>query len=77
MTVTLSNLKPDEGETVTIALRGEEIHGAEGRILTGKMDQYNDFDNAPLQAEAFRDFEVKNGELHVQLPPCSVAEIRL
>ena len=77
VTVTLTNLDPDRGEEVVIDLRGEEIVKAEGRILTGKMDAYNDFGNAPLKTETFTDFAVKDGKLHVKMPACAVAEIRL
>ena len=77
ITVTMTNLDPDREEEVVVSLKDETVQGAEGRILTGRMDAFNDFGNAPLKAEAFTGFEVRNGELHVTLPPCSVAEIRL
>ena len=77
MTVTLSNLKPEEGEEVILQLRDESVKAAEGRILSGRMDQYNDFGRSELQVEAFSGFEAAGGELHIQMPPCSVAEIRL
>ena len=77
VTVTLTNLDPDRGEEVVIDLRGEEIVKAEGRILTGKMDAYNDFGNTPLKTETFTDFAVKDGKLYVKMPACAVAEIRL
>ncbi len=77
ITVTLSNLHPEKDEEVVIRLRDEAIEKAEGRILTGKMDQFNDFGNALLKVEAFSDFEVKDGHLVVRMPACSVAEIRL
>ena len=77
VTLTVSNLNPEKGEEVTVLLRDEQIGGAEGRILAGRMDQFNDFDSAPLKAEAFTDFRVENGVLKVKMPACSVAEIRL
>ncbi len=76
LTVTLSNLNPEKGEEVLISLQ-EDASGAEGRILQGKMDAYNDFDNAPLKTETFSDFELCGKDLCVRMPACSVAEIRL
>ena len=77
ITLTMTNLDPDREETVTVSLRDEAVPDAKGRILTGRMDAYNDFGNAPLKTEEFSGFEIRNGELQVTLPPCSVAEIRL
>ena len=57
--------------------KGEAISGADGRILTGKMDEYNDFGRETLAAEAFTDFEAKGGSLVIRMPACAVAEIRL
>ncbi len=77
ITVTLSNIDPEKGREVVIDLRDEAVTRAEGRILTGKMDAYNDFGNDPLKAEPFTDFAVRDGKLYVQMPACAVAEIRL
>ena len=78
ITVTLTNLNPDAGEEVVISLRDEQVKKAAGRILTGKMDAFNDFGKKPaVKVKKFTDFEVKDGELHVRMPACAVAEIRL
>ena len=77
VTLTLSNLKADGEEEVVIQLKDQEITGAEGRILTGRMDQYNDFDRAELKIVPFTDFRTENGKLKVRMPACSVAEIRI
>ena len=77
ITVTVTHLDPEREEDVVISLRDEAVTQAEGRILTGKMDAYNDFGSAPLKTEPFSDFEIRNGELHVKMPPCAVVEIRL
>ena len=77
VTLTLSNLKADGEEEVIIQLKDQEITGAEGRILTGRMDQYNDFDRAELKIVPFTDFRTENGKLKVRMPACSVAEIRI
>ena len=77
VTLTVSNLEPEKAQEITVSLRSEAVRGAEGRILTGKMNTYNDFENAPLAVQAYTDFEVKGGELVLGMPACSVAEIRL
>ena len=77
MTLTLSNLKADEGEEVVIRLKDEAIAKAEGRILTGRMDQYNDFGKEELKVESFSDFCIKDGSMTVKLPACSVAELKI
>ena len=77
ITLTLSNLEPDKAQEVTVSLKGERISGAEGRILTGKMDEYNDFGSETLAVQPFTDFETRDGNLVIRMPACAVAEIRL
>ena len=77
ITLTLSNLKAEEGEEVVIHLKDEAVTKAEGRILTGRMDQYNDFDRAELAIAPFADFSIEKGQLTVRMPACSVAELRI
>ena len=77
ITLTLSNLDPDREQEVEIALRDEAIAGAKGRILSGKMDAYNDFENAPIAIREYTGFTIKDGRVATTLPPCSVAEITL
>ena len=48
-----------------------------GRILTGKINQYNDFDNAPLTVQPFQTDDIKNGLMTVTLPPCCVVELTI
>ena len=75
VTVTLSNLDPDNGDEVVIRLPGAAE--VTGRILQGKMDAYNDFGNSPLKTEAFSDFDACGDEIRVRMPACSVAELRV
>lgn len=56
---------------------GVPVQEAKGRILQGKMGEYNDFDNAPLKTEAFSDFSIQGDTLRVKMPGCAVAEIRM
>ena len=76
ITVTMSNLNPDESEEIVISLQ-DQAAGAAGRILHGKMDAYNDFGNTPLKTELFDDFDIHGKEIHVRMPACSVAELRI
>ena len=75
ITLTLSNLNPDNGEEVAVEIG--PFAEAAGRILQGKMDAHNDFGNAPLKAVPFTDFTVHGSRLLVKMPPCSVAELRI
>ena len=74
-TVTLANLSADRAETVT--LRGVAAKAAQGRMLTGKMDQYNDFDASPLAIQPLTGIQVEKDAVTVTLPPCAVAELTL
>ena len=65
-----------DNEEVTIAA-GQPARVEGGRILQGRMDAYNDFENAPLKIESFTDYEAAGGKVRVSMPPCSVAELRL
>ena len=77
ITLTLSNLEPEKAQEITVSLKGERISGAEGRILAGKMDEYNDFGSETLAVQPFTDFETRDGNLMIRMPACAVAEIRL
>ena len=77
ITLTVTNLEPEKAQEITVSLKGEAIRGAEGRILAGKMDAYNDFGKEAVAVKAFTDFEVKDGNLVIRMPACAVAEIRL
>ena len=77
ITLTLSNLDPDRKQEVEIVLRDEAVGGAKGRILSGAMDAYNDFENAPLFIREYTDFSIRDGRLTATLPPCAVAELTL
>ena len=76
ITVTMSNLDPSAASDVTLSLPGNAA-AAEGRILHGKMDAFNDFDNAPLKPEEFRDANICGNEIKVRMPACSVLELRI
>ncbi len=76
ITVTMSNLDPNKSSDITLSLP-ENASAAEGRILHGKMDAFNNFDNAPLKPEEFRDANICGNEIKVRMPACSVLELRI
>ena len=73
--LTVANLRPDQPESVAVRLPG--IGRAQGRVLTGAMDQYNSFDDAPLAPKPLEDLQAQAGVTCFTLPPCSVAAITL
>ncbi len=75
ITLTMSNLSPDKADEVIVS-SDVRIEDASARFLHGKMDAYNNFDSAPLKVEPFDGFTVRDGALCVNMPACSVAEIR-
>ena len=74
-TVTLANLSCDA--PVELAIEGMAAQTAIGRMLHGRMDQYNDFDNAPLAVETLEGISIVDGKVTVTLPPCTVAALEL
>jgi alpha-N-arabinofuranosidase len=76
ITVTLSNLNPGQSTEVEVSLQ-EAVSGASARILRGKMNEYNDFDHAPLKTENFEDYEIRGQQILVRMPACSIAELRV
>ena len=70
---------PLEFETlnVELAIEGMAAQTATGRMLHGRMDQYNDFDNAPLAVETLEGISIADGKVIVTLPPCTVAALEL
>ena len=75
VTVTLANLS--ESAPADITLAGVDAQQAAGRILTGKMDAYNDFDASPLAVQPLTGIEIRGGQVAMTLPPCAVAELTL
>ncbi len=74
--ITIANLSANEECPVEIELLGKTGGEAAGRILTGSMRDYNDFD-APERVRV-RDFDMprmENGALTCTLPACSVVEL--
>ncbi len=77
VTLTLANLNAEEAAEVTVALNGERVERAEGRLLAGDMRTCNTFDSAPLAVRPLEGLRAEDGVLKLCLPRCAVAEIRL
>ena len=75
LTVTLANLSADA--PVDVRIDGAEARAAQGRVLHGAMDAYNDFGDERLAPVPLADLRVQDGVVTAQLPPCSVAAVRI
>ena len=67
----------DEPARVRLSVQGRAIGEVRGRVLTGRPDAYNDFDDSPLAAAPFTGFTAKRTGLSVKLPPCSVVALTI
>ncbi len=74
--ITVANLSATEACATEISLIGRVFQTASGRVLAGKMDDYNDF-NTPeaVSIRPLADVLLENGVVRCTLPACSVAEI--
>jgi alpha-L-arabinofuranosidase len=79
MHLTMSNLDPNQPRTVVAELRGAEVTGATGRILTAPaINSYNSFEQPDVVRPApFNGAQVAGGRLTVTLPPKSVVVLEL
>lgn len=77
ITLTVSNVDCDKPAKITVDLANDKIAGACGRVLSGKMDEYNDFEKQPLCIRPLEGLKVSAGKLTLTLPACCVAEITL
>lgn len=77
LTVTLANVSLDEEMELSVRVVGE-FTGVSGRILTGKMDDYNSFEREDTVSSAdFDGAAISDGTLTAVLPPCSVVTLVL
>jgi len=75
LTLTLANTRADQPAKVRIDIDGFKASAALGRVLTGAMDAYNDFEQERLKIVPLEGLELDGGCLKVTLPACAVAEI--
>ena len=79
VTITINNLSVSDTENVEVTLDGmENVTLVEANIVTGAKDSYNTFDNPEqVKEEKFEAVTVAGNQLSLQIPPCSVVEIRV
>ena len=78
VTVTLNNIDVEKENIVDIDFRTSSIGEVTGTILSGKMDDYNSFDDPEKVMEKnFENFESSGNMLKVALPPCSLVSLRI
>ena len=76
--VTLANTDAEKPRPVELTLEGRTCAGAEGRILSGNMGDYNDFGaQDKVQPRAFSEFTAEKGGIAFTMPACSVLELSL
>ena len=77
--ITLANLDPNAGRTITADIRGRSVSSVAGRILTAAaMNAHNTFE-APgtVQPAPFRGARLTGGKLVIDLPAKSVVALEL
>ena len=77
LTLTIANSSPDEAAETAISVEGLAVKRAAGRILTGAMDDYNDFGAQKLAVAPLTGLQPEGGRLKISLPACSVVELTL
>lgn len=74
--VTICNVDLSDKKIIEGQLLGFECHEVEGKMITGKMDSYNSFDNPQVvKVEAFSDIELTENGFIATVPPCSVVRL--
>ena len=77
--ISLVNIDPNKGQTITINVRGMKATSVTGRILTStKVQDHNTFD-APtkVQPSEFKGATLKGEDLTVTLPPIAVVVLSI
>ena len=77
MTITIANPHLTESLTVSAQILGS-YNNCEATILTGKMDDHNDFENPDnVQLAAFDGVSLNDGILSVEMPAMSIVKVTL
>jgi len=76
LNLTISNLSATDAADIDCIITGAGFNNVSGRLLTGKMDSKNDFDNpGSVAIKSFTQIEKTPEGIKFTLPACSVAEI--
>ncbi|MDR1644170.1 MAG: alpha-N-arabinofuranosidase [Clostridiales bacterium] len=74
LTLTISNASLDKSEELEIRILGAKAGTVSARILTGKANAHNTFEEPNAVTPAKLEARIENGLVRLELPPCSVAE---
>ena len=76
VTITAANVAADKAEKVVLDIANFEAKNVAVRILAGKMDALNTFENQhAVEIADFTDFEVTEEGIVLNMPACSVVEV--
>jgi len=76
LTVTVSHTALDKPADIRL-LPGVKAAAVTGRVLTGRMNAYNDFENQPVAIQPMTGITAAADGIRCTLPPCSVSELTL
>ena len=78
LTLTAANIAADKAEKVVLDIAGMDAKNVTARILTGKIDAKNTFeDQHAVEIADFADFTVTAEGIEMNLPACSVVEVNV
>ena len=78
MTVTLCNMDPENEKQITLRMADFDFTEVSGRVLSGNMNDHNDFDASPVQIRKLENIKtLPDGTVLLTLPACSVCAITL
>jgi alpha-N-arabinofuranosidase len=76
LALTVSNGSLEKAEDMEVKILGAKAYGAvSGRILTGRANAHNTFEEPRTVVPVPLEARIENGLVRFALPPCSVAEI--
>lgn len=75
LTMTIANTSAHQPAETDVEMIGFDAKSVSGRILSGRMDAYNDFDQEVLAIKPFDGARIEGGKLKIKLPSCCVVEI--
>jgi alpha-N-arabinofuranosidase len=77
--VSLVNINPNKGETITVNFNGANYTEVSGRVLaSAHLQDHNTFeDSEKIKPASFTGASLKNNSLQVKLPPASVVVLEL
>jgi alpha-N-arabinofuranosidase len=75
----MTNVDPNQARTVNVSVRGQNVSGVTGRILTAdRMNAYNSFEQPnAVRPVAFNGARLSGETVTVQLPAKSVVVLEL